>query len=70
MIYASWAFASLIIVIRTQVILWNLPLDDSQFSFIFRIAIWNRDVIVSLIAVGVWLCGVALNTWGTFYVIY
>ncbi|KAI0291214.1 hypothetical protein B0F90DRAFT_1778573 [Multifurca ochricompacta] len=40
--YASWAFASLIIVLRV-------------------IAIWNRNIFVSLIAVGSWLGGLGLN---------
>jgi len=40
--YASWAFASSIIVLRV-------------------IAIWNRNIIVSVIAVGMWVGGVALN---------
>ncbi|KAI0299650.1 hypothetical protein B0F90DRAFT_598113 [Multifurca ochricompacta] len=42
--YASWAFASLIIVLRV-------------------IAIWNRNIFVSLIAVGSWLGGLGLNLW-------
>jgi len=40
--YASWAFASLIIVLRV-------------------IAIWNRNILVSLISVGIWLGGLGLN---------
>jgi len=40
--YASWAFASFIIVLRI-------------------IAIWNRNTVVSLIAVGVWLGNIALE---------
>ncbi|KAN0107390.1 hypothetical protein V8E52_010221 [Russula decolorans] len=40
--YASWAFASLIVVLRV-------------------IAIWNRNIIVSLISVGVWAGVLALN---------
>ncbi|KAI0291213.1 hypothetical protein B0F90DRAFT_1778553 [Multifurca ochricompacta] len=40
--YASWAFATLIIVLRV-------------------IAIWNRNIFVSLIAVGSWLGGLGLN---------
>jgi len=28
---------------------------------LFRIAIWNRDVVMSLISVGIWLCALALN---------
>lgn len=40
--YASWAFASLILVLRV-------------------IAIWNRNIVVSLISVGVWAGALALN---------
>lgn len=40
--YSSWAFASLIIILRV-------------------IAIWDRNMVVSLIAVGTWLGGLALN---------
>jgi len=40
--YASWSFASLIILIRI-------------------IAIWERNILVALIAIGVWLGGLALN---------
>ncbi|KAI0273939.1 hypothetical protein BGY98DRAFT_105652 [Russula aff. rugulosa BPL654] len=40
--YASWAFASLIIVLRV-------------------IAIWNRNIVVSLISVGIWAGAVALH---------
>jgi len=40
--YASWAFASLIILLRV-------------------IAIWNRKIFVSTLAVGVWLGGLALH---------
>ncbi|KAI9442708.1 hypothetical protein H4582DRAFT_2073297 [Lactarius indigo] len=40
--YVSWAFASLIIVIRV-------------------IAIWNRQIIMSSIAVATWLAGLGLN---------
>jgi hypothetical protein len=31
----------------------------------FRIAIWNRNIVVSFIAVGAWLASVALNIRGT-----
>ena len=37
-------------------------------SFSFRIAIWDRKVLPSRIAVGLWLTGVALNIYCTFYV--
>ncbi|KAH9993170.1 hypothetical protein BJV77DRAFT_372733 [Russula vinacea] len=40
--YASWAFASLIIVLRV-------------------IAIWNHNIVVSLLSFGVWAGGLALN---------
>jgi len=40
--YASWAFASLLIILRV-------------------IAIWNRNIIMSLIAVGAWLGVLALH---------
>ncbi len=33
---------------------------------LFRIAIWNRNIIVSLVAVGVWLGALALNIRRTF----
>ena len=34
----------------------------------FRIAIWNRNIVVSLIAVGAWLASVALNIRGTSHI--
>jgi len=44
---------------------WNQPRNNSSSSLclssIFRIAIWNRNIIVSLIAVGFWLGGLALH---------
>jgi len=40
--YASWAFATFIIILRV-------------------IAIWNRNIVVSVIAVGLWLCAAALS---------
>jgi len=40
--YSSWAFASLIIILRI-------------------IAIWKRNIIVSVLAIGGWLGGLALN---------
>jgi hypothetical protein len=38
------------------------------FSYVscFRIAIWNRNVMVSLVSIGVWLCGLALHIRSTF----
>ncbi len=50
-----------------QVTPWNQnqPRNNSSSSLclssIFRIAIWNRNIIVSLIAVGFWLGGLALH---------
>lgn len=35
-------------------------------SSIFRITIWNRNILVSLIAVGVWLGGLGLNMRSTY----
>lgn len=32
-----------------------------SFLFLFRIAIWNRNIVVSLISVGVWAGAVALH---------
>jgi len=37
--------------------------------FIFRIAIWNRNMFVSLIAVGVWLGGLTLDIQRTFCIL-
>ena len=35
-------------------------------NFIFRMAIWNRNIVVSLIAIGIWSGGLASNIWRTF----
>ncbi|KAI0246169.1 hypothetical protein BJV78DRAFT_1286696 [Lactifluus subvellereus] len=58
--YASWEFASLVIVLRVQVIPATQPLDHPHV-FPSRTAIWNRTRIVSTLAVGLWLAGLGLN---------
>ena len=61
------AFASLIILLRVQVISltlvtqWLIVLTARDYFLSFRIAIWNRNVVVSFIAIGAWLASVALN---------
>jgi hypothetical protein len=41
-------------------------LDGPQrVSFFFRIAIWNRNIVVSVIAVCLWAGGLGLNIWST-----
>ena len=63
--YSSWAFASFIIILRVQVISSIQPRNNSFYwlclYFNLRIAIWKRNIIVSVIAIGVWLGGLALN---------
>jgi hypothetical protein len=66
------ACASLIIVLPVQVILFDsvwqrsMVLTPCGYCFLsFSIAIWNRNIIVSFIAVGTWLASVALNIRGT-----
>jgi hypothetical protein len=66
MSYACWAFASLIIVLRVQVLPWSrLAIvygpHRVSFLFVFRIAIWNRNTAVSLISAGVWSGGLTLQ---------
>ncbi len=40
--------------------------NPHRFYFIFfRIAIWNRNIVISLICVGVWAGALALNIWST-----
>ena len=36
-------------------------LDDPHRFFLFRIAIWDHNVLISLISVGVWAGALALN---------
>ena len=57
--FASWAFASLIIVLRVQVITATLTISPSSSHIFSRIAIWNRQRIVSLLSVFLWLAGLA-----------
>ncbi|KAI0248167.1 hypothetical protein BJV78DRAFT_842672 [Lactifluus subvellereus] len=57
LIYASWTFASLIIVLRVQVISATLTILLSSCHFSSRIAIWNSQRIVSFLFVCVWLAG-------------
>jgi hypothetical protein len=38
-------------------------------NFIFRIAIWNRNMVASLIAIGIWSGGLALNIRRTFSIL-
>ncbi|KAI0248159.1 hypothetical protein BJV78DRAFT_842058 [Lactifluus subvellereus] len=65
--YASWAFASLTIVLRVQVIPATLTiLPSSSCHFSSRIAIWNRQRIVSFLSVGIWLAGVGTLLHSTF----
>ncbi|KAI0246157.1 hypothetical protein BJV78DRAFT_1158090 [Lactifluus subvellereus] len=59
LMYASWAFASLIIILRVQVITATLTILPSSCHFSSRIAIWNHQRIVSFLSVGAWLAGVA-----------
>jgi len=60
--YTSWAFASFTIVLRVKVTSCTGRAHCiSSFFFFFRITLWNRNIIVSLIAVGVWLGAVAMN---------
>ncbi|KAI0248214.1 hypothetical protein BJV78DRAFT_1355083 [Lactifluus subvellereus] len=59
LIAASWSFASLIIVLRVQVIPANLIILPSSCHPSSRIAIWNRQRLVTFLSVCVWLAGVA-----------
>src|SRR6266850_5729186 len=38
-----------------------MVLTACDYFLSFRIAIWNRNIVVSLIAIGAWLASVALN---------
>jgi hypothetical protein len=57
--FASWAFASLIIVLRVQVITATLTISPSSCHFSSRIAIWNLQRIFLLLSVFLWLAGLA-----------
>ena len=43
-------------------------MNGPHFFSLFRMAIWNRNIIVSLIAVGVWMGGLSIHLWSTFLV--
>ncbi|KAI9456848.1 hypothetical protein BJY52DRAFT_1417004 [Lactarius psammicola] len=59
--YACWAFASLIIVLRVQVL--TVQHGDTKVLNVarFRIAIWNRNTIVSAIVLSMWLAGLGIE---------
>ena len=59
--YASWAFASLLITLRVQVITGILAIWLFLImTFLFRIAIWNRNIFVTSILMGTWLADLAV----------
>ncbi|KAH9016125.1 hypothetical protein EDB85DRAFT_2295349, partial [Lactarius pseudohatsudake] len=59
--YISWGFASLIIVLRVQVI-YSTAGDPKVLNVArFRIAIWGRNIVVSSIALTMWLAGLGVH---------
>ncbi|KAH9173727.1 hypothetical protein EDB89DRAFT_2228581 [Lactarius sanguifluus] len=59
--YISWGFASLIIVLRVQVI-YSTAGDPKVLNVArFRIAIWGRNIVVSSIALSMWLAGLGVH---------
>jgi hypothetical protein len=59
---ASWALASLIIVLRMQVHYSTARRPEKVLNVApFRIAIWDRNIIVSSISLATWLASLGLN---------